>query len=120
MIHSYKDLEVWKRSMGLVEEIYKLTAKFPREEKYNLTSQIRRASVSIPSNIAEGRYRNSKKDFVRFLRIAYGSGAELETQLELAKRLFDIKGLYYTKSDSLLLEVMKMLNSMLNKMNPSP
>lgn len=84
-ISSYKDLLVWQKALELSVEIYNLTENFPKEEIYGLTSQIRRAAVSIPSNIAEGRYRGSKKDFSQFLRIAYASGAELETQLEIAK-----------------------------------
>ena len=81
MIHSYKNLLVWQRSMDLVVAIYGLTKKFPKEEIYGLTSQMRRASVSIPSNIAEGRFRGTRKDYLQFLRIAYSSGAELETQM---------------------------------------
>ena len=74
-IASYKELIVWQKSVELVEHIYHLTKKFPKEEVYGLVSQMRRASVSIPSNIAEGRLRRSKKDFIQFLQIAFGSGA---------------------------------------------
>lgn len=115
-IHSYKDLVVWKRSMELVIEIYDLTDKFPKEELFGLTSQIRRAAVSIPSNIAEGRLRGHRKEYKQFLLTAYGSGAELETQIEISKNLPKTKNLNYSKADSLLLEVMKMLNSIINKM----
>ncbi|MDD4351849.1 MAG: four helix bundle protein [Candidatus Gracilibacteria bacterium] len=118
MIHSYKDLEVWKRAMTLTEEVYEITASFPTEEKYGLTSQIRRSALSIPSNIAEGRYRFGKKDFVRFLRYSYSSGAELGTQIELSKRLAATRKLDYSKVDELLEEVMKMLNVMINKLIP--
>lgn len=117
MINSYKELIVWQKSMNLVVEIYKLTNKYPREEIYGITSQIRRCAVSISSNIAEGRARGTKKDFTQFLRIAYGSGAELETQIELSKRLLKINDLYYEKVDSLLLEVMKMLNKMIHSLS---
>ena len=86
-IKSYKDLEVWKLSMSLVTEIYEITRSFPQEEKYGLTSQIRRASISIPSNIAEGASRKSTKEFIQFLYISNGSLSELETQIELAERL---------------------------------
>src|SRR3989338_9434733 len=110
MIHSYKNLLVWQRSMDLVVAIYGLTKKFPKEEIYGLTSQMRRASVSIPSNIAEGRFRGTRKDYLQFLRIAYSSGAEHETQVEIAKRLPKTKNLSYSNVDNLLLEVMKMLN----------
>jgi len=118
MIYSYKQLTVWQKSIQLVTAIYKLTENFPREELYGLTSQIRRAAVAIPSNIAEGRFRGTRKDFLQFLRIAYGSGAELETQIEIAKNLTVIKSLDYSSVDALLLEVMKMLNSMIKKLNP--
>ena len=84
----YRDLVAWQKSMDLAERIYIATAKFPKEERYGLISQIRRASVSVPSNIAEGQGRRSSDDeFVRFLQIAMGSLAELETQIELAVRL---------------------------------
>lgn len=110
LVKTYKDLIVWQRAMELVVEIYALTEQFPREEIYGLTSQMRRAAVSIPSNIAEGRSRGTKKDYRQFLIIAYGSGAELETQVEIAKRLSLNKKISYNKVDSLLLEVVKMLN----------
>ncbi|MDQ1329663.1 MAG: hypothetical protein QG641_2955 [Candidatus Poribacteria bacterium] len=84
MIKTHKDLDVWKEAMKLAKEVYSLTASFPKEEMYGLSSQIRRASVSIPSNIAEGAARGSSKDFSRFLYISLGSLAELETQLLLA------------------------------------
>ncbi|MFQ5788443.1 MAG: four helix bundle protein [Thermodesulfobacteriota bacterium] len=118
-INSYKELTVWQKSVKLVVEVYLLTEKFPREEIYGLTSQMRRASVSIPSNIAEGRMRGSKKDFIQFLRIAYSSGAELETQAEIAKQLPKTKILDYTQVDSFLNEVMKMLHVMIKKLNPN-
>lgn len=116
MVNSYRDLIVWQRSMELVVEIYKLTDNFPREETYGLTLQIRRSAVSIPSNIAEGRHRGTRKDFLQFLRIAYASGAELETQIEIAKRLPKTKELNYEEIDRLLEEVMKMLNSIIKKL----
>jgi len=117
-ISSYKDLLVWQKAMDLVIEIYILTENFPKEEIYNLTSQIRRSAISVPSNIAEGRYRGTRKDYLQFLRIAYSSGAELETQIEIAKRLPKTKHLDYTKVDSLLSEVMKMLNVIIRNLNP--
>ena len=86
-VHSYKDLEVWKRSMDLVVDVYALTKKFPKDELYTLTSQIRIAAISIPSNIAEGRSKRSTRDFMRFVNISYGSMAELETQMMLGERL---------------------------------
>ncbi|HFK5503691.1 TPA: four helix bundle protein [Elizabethkingia anophelis] len=86
-IKSHKDLKVWQESMDLVKDIYELVQNFPAEEKYNLTSQIKRSSVSIPSNIAEGAGRKSNLEFIQFLNIASGSLSELETQLEIAIRL---------------------------------
>jgi len=112
-IRSYKDLIVWQRAMELVIAVYKLTEKFPRPEVYGLTAQMRRATVSIPSNIAEGRRRSSKKDFRQFLIIAFGSGAELETQLEIARRLSFGQVLDFQEVDRLLLETMRMLNKMI-------
>ncbi|WP_339657158.1 four helix bundle protein [Flavobacterium frigidarium] len=83
----HKDLDVWKQSMVLVEDIYALTKNFPSDEKYGLSSQIKRAVVSVPSNIAEGAGRKGDKEFIQFLYIAMGSLSELETQLILANRL---------------------------------
>jgi len=87
MITNYKDLNVWKEAMEIVAIVYRLTARFPKDETYGLVSQMRRAAVSIPSNIAEGSRRNTTKDFVHFLAIASGSTAELETQLLIALQL---------------------------------
>ena len=84
---THKDLSVWKKAMDLAAQVYSLTAQFPKEELYGLTSQIRRSAVSIPSNIAEGAARQTKKEFRNFLHIAQGSLSELDTQLELARRL---------------------------------
>jgi four helix bundle protein len=119
MIHSYKELIVWQRGIELTVAVYELTDFFPREEIYGIVSQMRRCSVSIPSNIAEGRFRGTKKDYVQFLRIAYGSGAELETQIEISKRLPKTEDLNYSKVDVLLQEVMKMLNVMIKNLNPN-
>ncbi len=113
-LYSYKDLIVWQRSMDLVVAVYELTSQFPKSELYGLTSQMRRCAVSIPSNIAEGRRRGSKKDFRQFLIIAYGSGAELETQIEIIKKLPFGKNLDYSKIDKLLNETMRMLNKILS------
>ncbi|MGM0635483.1 MAG: four helix bundle protein [Bacteroidota bacterium] len=83
----YKKLNVWKESIELVKQVYVVTANFPKEEKYGLISQLRRASVSIPSNIAEGNSRSSDRDYKRFVEIAYGSALELETQLIISVEL---------------------------------
>ena len=86
-MHNYNNLQIWQQAMDLVEEIYKLTASFPVEEKFGLVSQMTRAAVSIPSNIAEGAGRNSDKDFAHFISIAIGSLYELNTQIVLSERL---------------------------------
>jgi four helix bundle protein len=84
MLKSYKELKVWQRSYQLCLEIYKITKRFPNEERYGLTSQIRRAAVSVPSNIAEGYGRKTTPEYIRFLYIAYGSNCEMETQVLLS------------------------------------
>src|SRR3990170_5248198 len=86
-IQSYQDLEVWQRGMAVAEQVYNLTQGFPREEMFGLTSQIRRAAISIPANIAEGWGRMGTKEFQRFLQIAMGSLRELETHLMLSQRV---------------------------------
>lgn len=86
-MNNYKELIVWQKSVDLAVKIYEVTKDFPREELYGLTSQIRRSAVSIPSNIAEGAGRNSKKDFNNFLGISNGSSCELDTQLIIAQRI---------------------------------
>jgi four helix bundle protein len=83
----HKELDVWKCSMDLVEAIYKVSSKFPEHERYGLTSQLRRAAISVPSNIAEGTARKGDKELMQFLSIALGSLAELETQYIIAQRL---------------------------------
>lgn len=90
----HKSLDAWKKSIEFVSEIYEITSKFPKEELYGLTNQIRRSSVSIPSNIAEGSARQSDKELIQFLYVALGSLAELETQLLIAQNLS-----YITESD---------------------
>ena len=87
MLLSYRDLNVWQNAMNLVEDVYKITANFPKEEKYGLISQIRRCSVSIPSNISEGFMRKSTKEYIQFIYISLGSLGELDTQMEIAVRL---------------------------------
>src|ERR1043166_811090 len=86
-IKSYRDLAVWQRAMDLAESVYRVTKGFPREERYGLTSQMRRSAVSIPSNIAEGHERKGRAEYARFVSVARASVAELETQVELARRL---------------------------------
>ncbi len=117
MRDTYKDLIVWQKAMELVVCIYELTDKFPKSEMYGLASQMRRAAVSIPSNIAEGRRRGGEKEYRQFLLIAFGSGSELETQLEITRRLPFGSQLDFKKCDTLLDEVMRMLNKMVNNFN---
>ncbi len=117
LIKSHKDLEVWQRAMDLACELYAATAQFPKEEVYGLSLQIRRSAVSIPSNIAEGAARNSRKEFVQFLHVALGSVAELETQLLLAER---IGFLTHGGSLNTLDRVRRMLIALLRSLKRTP
>jgi len=119
MTKTYKELIVWQKSYKLSLLVYGLTKKFPREELYAIASQIRRAVVSIPSNIAEGYCRSGRREYVQFLQIAFASGAELETQLMIAKDLKYISSTDFDETNSLLEEVMKMLNSLIAKIKTS-
>jgi four helix bundle protein len=114
-LKSYKELEVWRKSILLVKEIYNLTAKFPKSETYGLSSQMRRAAISIPSNIAEGYKRQGLGEYVQFLSIADASAAELETQVIIAKEIYT--KLDFSKVDDLLKEVHKMLYVLIKKLN---
>ena len=116
-ISSYRDLIVWKKSIDLVVLIYKLTENFPKEEVYGLTSQMRRPSVSIPSNVAEGSRRGTRKDFRYFLLNSFASGAELETQIEISKKLSLCDVNKFVEIDGLLNEIMKMLNKLTGELN---
>jgi len=113
VVRSYKDLIVWQKSILLVKMIYQLTRVLPDEEKFGLTSQMRRSSVSVPSNIAEGSRRRSKKDFRNFLRIAQGSLSELETQLIICGELNFISKEQPDPVESIVIEISKMLTSMI-------
>jgi four helix bundle protein len=111
-ISSYKDLLIWKKGIVLVVKVYQLTKAFPSEELYALTSQIKRASVSIPSNIAEGYGRNTDKSFSHFIDISRGSLCELETQLIIAKELgFIVNFELYNEILELIIEESKMINA---------
>lgn len=92
---THKDLNVWKEAIQLVTEVYKMTRSFPKDEQFGLISQIRRAAVSIPSNIAEGSARASGKEFTQFLNISMGSAVELETQLIISRNLEYVSDLHY-------------------------
>ena len=118
-IKNYKQLVVWRKSFELVKLIYQATKRFPKSEMFNLTSQVRRSAVSIPSNIAEGYCRRNIQEYVHFLRIALASAAELETQILLARELGFIKDRGSRKILELLKEVLKMLNSLVTKLKNS-
>ncbi|HHT22129.1 MAG TPA: four helix bundle protein [Bacteroidales bacterium] len=114
---THKNLIVWQKSIDLVEKIYNHTDSYPNEELYGLTSQMRRASVSIPSNIAEGHGRYSQKELVRFLFISLGSASELETQIIISKRIRFINEDVYNELNNLVLEIIKMLSSLIKSKN---
>jgi len=110
---SFKDLIVWQKSRDLAVKIYKVTERFPKSELYGLTSQMRRAVISISSNIAESYHRFHSKEKQQFLAIAFGSGSELESQIEIAKILYPAVDFQNTEND--ILEIMKILNNFLGK-----
>lgn len=112
-IKSHKDLIVWQKAMDLAVVIYRKTEVFPKSEIYGLTSQIRRSAVSIPSNIAEGYMRGHKSEYIQFLRIAYGSAAELETQILIAKNIDYIREDDFINIDGIIKEILKMLNKLI-------
>jgi len=112
---NYKDLIVWQKSLKLVRLVYDLIKEFPKEELYGISSQMKRAAISIPSNIAEGSKRKTSKDFSHFLSMAYGSASELETQIEIIKTLPFGSDCDYLPIENLLVEIMKMLNTMIIK-----
>ena len=113
-LQTHKDLKVWQQSKDFVSEIFRLTATFPKEEMYSLTAQIKRSAISIPSNIAEGSARESNKEYIRFLYIALGSLAELDTQLQIANDLKFIKSDEYKKVSVKLNEIGKMLSGLIS------
>ncbi len=115
-IKSFRDLVVWQKAMDLVELIYSITKQFPSDERYALTSQLRRASVSVPSNIAEGYGRHSTLDYIRFLQIALGSLNEVQTQLELGCRLGFVGKDAVIDAFSLCTEIEKMLVALVMKL----
>lgn len=114
-VKSYKDLEVWQKAMDLVVKCYQITIGFPKSEIYGLTSQLQRAAVSIPANIAEGRERKYSKEFIQHLSIAYSSLAELETHIQIAQRLNYISS-FNTKQ---LLEQTAEIGRMINGLRKS-
>jgi len=113
----YENLDVWRESMALVTKIYNLLQSFPNDERFALSDQIRRSAVSIPSNIAEGSTRNSRKEFIQFLYIALGSVCELETQLMIARNVGYIKEL--TSILDHTTRIKKMLNGLISSLKRS-
>jgi len=109
----HKRLKAWQLSMDIALDVYKISDKFPSDERFGLVSQVRRCGVSVPSNIAEGAARNTKKEFVNFLHIAQGSLSELDTQLELAKRLEFIDEITWKRLDDKLVEEDKVLSGLI-------
>lgn len=116
MITSYQQLIVWQKSFDLAIKVFKITGDFPKSELYGLVSQMRRCSVSIPSNIAEGYMRGYRQEYLQFLRTSFASGAELETQLLLAKELKFLNVNDFEEVNSLLIEVQKMLNKLISSL----
>ena len=117
---NFKELKVWQKGIELVVIVYTITTTFPEEEKYGLRAQMRRAAVSIPSNIAEGHLRKTAKDFKQFLSIARGSCAELETQIIIAHKLGFIQDGDFNKLSLKVEELSKMLSSFYSKINSNP
>lgn len=119
MINSrpHKKLQLWENSMNLVTSIYKLTSKFPKEEEYGLKSQLRRAAVSVPSNIAEGLTRRTNADKIHFLNITNGSLSEIDAQLEIALRLKYIAESEFEHFENELIAVQKLLSGLIRSLN---
>ena len=115
---TFRQLQVWQKSMILVEEIYRTTGSFPRHEQFGLTSQMRRASVSIPSNIAEGKRRKKRLVYLNHLDVALGSQAEVEVQLEIAKRVGILGEKEYDRIQPMIEEVGRMLNGLIASVQP--
>lgn len=117
MYASYNELTVWQKAMDMVVEVYQLTREFPHEEQFAMTNQLRRAAVSVPSNIAEGHGRDSKKEFSKFLRIANGSAQEVSTQMTIALRLGYLTTEQFDHCEDLIREVRRMLFSLRKSLN---
>lgn len=115
-MRNFRNIAVWEKGIELVKKIYSITNDFPESEKFGLISQMRRAAVSIPSNISEGASRNSEKDFKRFMEIAVGSAFELETQLIVSKELNFIQDGEFNPLLNEIQEVQKMLNGFISKL----
>ncbi|MEX2116264.1 MAG: four helix bundle protein [Bacteroidota bacterium] len=109
----HKRLDVWRRAIKMVKRIYEISGGFPKEEEFGLKSQVRRAAVSVPSNIAEGLTRRSKKEKIRFLNISDGSLSELDTQLEIARELGFIGENLYDEAEEMLMEIQRPLSGLI-------
>ena len=114
---THKDLDVWKNSIELVTEIYRISKDFPKDEMYGLTSQIRRAAVSVPSNIAEGAGRKHKKEFIQFLFVARGSLSELETQITISLNLEYISLSVHDELTEKITIIRKQLHGLINHLS---
>lgn len=114
----HKKLVVWQKAISMVTMLYDVSRNFPREEEFGLKSQMRRAAVSVPSNIAEGLTRKSKKDKLHFLNIANASLSEIDTQLEIAFRLRYVESLKFETSEESLMEVQRLLSGLIRSINP--
>ena len=118
-VERYKDLIAWQKAMDLVEAVYRVSGRFPAEERFGLTAQIRRAAVSVPSNIAEGYSRPGRADYIRFLNIARGSANEIETQLLIAERLGFMERDKLTGIVDLVQEVQRILKGLVSSLRSS-
>lgn len=112
----HKKLDVWKKAIDLVQKIYELTKIFPKNEDFSLTNQMRRAAISVPSNISEGAARQTKKEFIQFLHMAQGSLSELDTQMEIAIRLGYLKEDHFSEVLSLTNDIDKMLTGLIKSL----
>lgn len=117
-VENYKHLIAWQRAMDLVEEVYRLTARYPSDERFGLISQTRRAAVSIPSNVAEGYARRTRGDYVHFLHMSRGSANEVETQLLLATRLGFVTANQARRAMDLTLEVQRIMKGLVKSLTP--
>ncbi|GHB52195.1 four helix bundle protein [Persicitalea jodogahamensis] len=115
-VKTFRDLQIWQKSMALVTAIYQTTLNFPNSEQFSLTSQIRRSAVSVPSNIAEGFGRQSLGDYLRFLQIAFGSLFELQTQIEIAANLNYLQKAEFDSLYSQSREIERMMSSLIQKL----
>lgn len=115
---THKDLDVWKDSIALVVTIYSVTIRFPREELYGLTSQIRRAAVSVPANISEGSARHYTREFIRFLRIAQASLSEVETLIQIARRLNFLDEINFNSIQGRICKINAQLTGLIKSITP--